>query len=362
MEGRSAEILEARALAEGSPVIDGDTATFVWRGRRPVLVNGDFHDWRGEPLGLEQVSPGLWARTLRLPREAYVEYALFDSQGRRVKDPLNRRLIDNGVGDFNHFFSMPEHKPTPLARRPRDKAARGRLSRHRVETSELAIGATREVVLYEPPVAGPHPLVVVFDGTDYLRRASLATLLDNLILERRMQPVALAMVANGGPARTVEYTCSEATLGLLVGKVLPLARQKLQLQDERYNPGVHGVLGASLGGLMALYTGLRLPQIFGRVLSQSGAFAISDNEFALEHYEFPVFDLARGASRRQLSVWMDCGVFERLLDGNRRMLPVLQEAGHRVHYWEYPGGHNYSAWRDDVWQGLEWLYPPTFQL
>lgn len=356
-----AEILGARALAEGSPVIDGDTATFVWRGRRPVLLNGDFHDWRGEPLPLEQAAPGLWTRTLTLPREAYVEYALFDSQGRRVKDPLNPRFVDNGIGGFNHFFSMPGHTPTPLARRPRDKAARGRVSRHRVETSELAVGDTREVVLYEPPVPGPHPLVVVLDGTDYLRRTSLATVLDNLILERRIHPVALAMVANGGSARTVEYACSEATLGLLVTKVLPLAKEKLHLEDERHMPGIHGVLGASLGGLMALYAGLRLPQIFGHVLSQSGAFAISDSEFALGPHDFPVFDLARVASRQRLWVWMDCGVFEQLLDGNRRMLPVLQQAGHRVHYQEYPGGHNYAAWREDVWQGLEWLYPPTSQ-
>ncbi len=352
-----AETLEARALAEGSPVIDGDTATFVWRGRQPVLVHGDFQDWSGEPLPLEQVSPGLWTRSLSLPREAYVEYALFDSRGRRVKDPLNRHLSDNGLGDFNHFFSMPEHRPTPLARRPRDKAARGRLTRLQVETSELAVGDTREVVLYEPPVPGPYPLVVVLDGTDYLRRASLATLLDNLILQRRIRPVALAMVANGGPARTVEYSCSEATLGLLLYKVLPLAKEKLQLEDERRKPGIHGVLGASLGGLMALYAGLRLPQLFGRVLSQSGAFSIPNHDFVMANYEFPVFDLARVA-RRRLSVWMDCGSFERLLDSNRRMLPVLKEAGHRVHYREYPAGHNYPAWRDDVWRGLEWLYPP----
>ncbi len=47
-----------------------------------------------------------------------------------------------------------------------------------------------------------------------------------------------------------------------------------------------------------------------------------------------------------------------LLEGNRRMLPVLKEAGHRVRYREYSGGHNYPAWRDDLWHGLEWLFPP----
>jgi enterochelin esterase family protein len=343
--------LEARARQKGSPVIDGDTATFVWRGRKPVFVAGDFLDWHSEPLPLKQVSPGLWTRTLTLPRDAYVEYALVDARGRRVKDPLNHRLTPNGLGAFNHSFSMPGHSPTPLARRPRDKSSRGRVTRHKVETSELAVGTTREVYLYEPPVTGPYPLMAVLDGTDYMRRASLPTLMDNLIRERRIRPMALAMVANGGPARTVEYSCSDATLALLLSKVLPLAKEKLRLVDERRKPGAHGILGASLGGLMALYVGLRAPHIFGHVLSQSGAFAIPDWP------DFVVFDLVRAARSQRLSVWMDCGSFERLIPGNERMHPVLKEAGHRVLYQQYSGGHNYPAWRDSVWRGLEWLYP-----
>ena len=345
------DTLVTRAGQKGSPVIDGDTATFVWRGRKPVFVAGDFHDWHGEPLPLEQVSPGLWTRTLKLPRDAYVEYALFDVRGRRVKDPLNHRLTPNGTGAFNHSFSMPGHTPTPLARRPRGPPPRGRVTRHKVETSEFAVGATREVFLYEPPVPGPYPLMVVLDGTDYMRRASLPTLMDNLIREQRIRPMALAMVANGGSARTVEYACSEATLYLLLHKVLPLAKEKLRLIDERRRPGAHGILGASLGGLMALFAGLRAPHIFGRVLSQSGAFAIPDGD------SFVVFELARAARSRRLSVWMDCGSFERLTEGNERMLPILKKAGHRALYREYSGGHNYPVWRDNVWRGLEWLYP-----
>ncbi|WP_224371895.1 alpha/beta hydrolase [Hyalangium versicolor] len=350
------ETLEARALEEGSPVIEGDTATFVWRGRKPVLVHGDFQDWAGQSLSLEQVGPRLWTRTLTLPRDAYVEYSLFDAQGRRVKDPLNEHLVDNGIGAFNHSFSMPEHSPTPLAKRQRG-APRGRVTRHTIETSELASGDSREILLYEPNDPGPYPLVVVLDGSDYLRRASLTTVVDNLIRERRIRPIALALVPNGGPARTLEYACNEATVGLLQYRVIPLARQKLNLVDERRNPGVHGILGSSLGGLMALYTALRMPEFFGRVLSQSGAFAIRQDDFVLSNHDFVVFDLARVPPRRKLSVWMDCGSFERLLEGNRRMHPVLEEAGHRVEYREYSGGHNYPAWRDDVWRGLEWLYP-----
>ena len=347
----AAETLETRALKQGSPVIDGDTATFVWRGRSPVSVTGDFQDWSGEPLPLKKAAPGLWTRTLTLPRDSYIEYALLGSRGRRVKDPLNRRRISNGMGAFNHFFSMPEYSPTELAQPFTGRFPRGRVTRHTVKTAELAVGPSREVFLYEPPVVGPYPLVVVLDGSDYLRRADLVVLVDNLIRQQRILPIALALVANGGAARTVEYSCSDATLAFLLHQVFPLARKKLRLIDEQSQPGIHGVLGASLGGLMALYLGLRAPHVFGRVLSQSGAFAIPG------HGDLAVFDLARASRGRPLSVWMDCGLFERLTDGNRRMLPVLEKAGHRVLYREYSAGHNYPAWRDDVWRGLEWLYP-----
>lgn len=340
--------LEQRARAEGTPVINGEKATFVWRGRKPVSVAGDFLDWSGEPIPLKEVAPGLWTHTLKLPRDTYVEYAFQDAKGRRVRDPLNERLTSNGFGDFNHYFHMPESQPTPLAQRQRG-VPRGTVTRHLVETHEFCVGRQRAVHLYAPPTSKPCPLVVVFDGPDFLRRAKLPTLVDNLIAQGRIRPIALAMVANGGPARTVEYTCSEATVAFLLDKVLPLARSELRLVDEKREPGVHGVLGASLGGLIALYTGLRAPQVFGRVLSQSGAFSVWNRDFV-------VFDLARRAPSRPLDVWMDCGHFEALVEGNERILPVLRASGHRAEYREYHGGHNYSAWRDDVWRGLEWLF------
>ncbi|MFN8374318.1 MAG: alpha/beta hydrolase-fold protein [Anaerolineae bacterium] len=38
--------------------------------------------------------------------------------------------------------------------------------------------------------------------------------------------------------------------------------------DIQQHPGAFGVLGASMGGLMALYAGLRMPALFGQVISQ----------------------------------------------------------------------------------------------
>ncbi len=45
-----------------------------------------------------------------------------------------------------------------------------------------------------------------------------------------------------------------------------------------------------------------------------------------------------------------------LLDANRRMFPHLKNHGYEVEYREYNAGHNYPAWRNDVWRGFETLY------
>lgn len=344
-----AEALLHRARAEGAPVIEGGRATLLWRGRTAPSLIGDFIHWGREgqaPVTPRQIGPGLWAHTLELPPDAYIEYAWL-RDGRRVPDPLNPRVTRNGLGELNHFFYMPEAAPTPLVRRARGAPA-GTLTRDVLPAGRLQVGGQRTVHFYQPPTPDPCPLLVVFDGQDYLRQARLPTLIDNLIAQGRMQPVALALIENSR-ARLIEYACSEATLAFLLYVVLPAARARLNLIDAAEQPGVHGVLGASLGGLMALYTGLRVPHLFGRVLSQSGAFVV-------EGHPFVVWDLIRYEPRLPIRLWLDVGRFEWLLDANRRLRALVEPKATGVTYREINAGHNYTAWRDDLPHGLETLF------
>ena len=129
--------------------------------------------------------------------------------------------------------------------------------------------------------------------------------------------------------------------------LIPLAQDHLILTPPGGEP--YGVFGASLGGLMALYTGMRLPKVFGKVLSQSGAFGTPEFEFAL-------VDLIRYAPRPDIQVWMDYGSLEWLLEDNRKMYALLKEKSYQVKYHEFSAGHNYTAWRNDIWHGLEALF------
>ena len=330
------------------PIIEGDSVTFVWRGKRAPQLIGDMTDWaEGNPIDLEKIAPGLWATALALPQDAYIEYAFWDGE-QRVADPLNPDTTPSGTGHKNHYFYMPGGGPTGLIRRGRS-VPHGTITRHTVENDFLLAGSKRTVLLYQPPTAEPCPLLVVLDGQDYRRRARIANIVDNLIAQGRIRPIALAMPYNGRGARGVEYACSEATLVLLLYVLLELAQKELSLVDLETNPGAYGILGASMGGLMALYAGLRAPGVFGRVLSQSGAFALGEHDTV-------VFDLVRHGPVSPLHVWMSVGRYEWLLDCNRRMHRLLDENGYDVAYHEHNGGHNYPAWRDHLGQGLEALF------
>lgn len=351
----SSQALLRRARSQGTPLVDGESATFLWHGRHPPHLVGDFNRRDLEaPISLDRIGPGLWTHSRKFSPDAYIEYSYMRQVGKagggwvRELDPLNPCVTSNGMGDFNNFFYMPQAAPTSLTRRRRG-VPRGVVTRHIVQNDFLVVGGKRVVYLYRPPTREPCPLVVVYDGRDYLRRAQLPVMVDNLIAQKRIRPVALAMLANGRQARFIEYACSEATLGFLVYCILPLARNELNLVSPEDKSGAYGVMGASMGGLMALYTGVRLPHIFGRVLSQSGAFTTGEHDQV-------IYDLIESAAVRPVKVWMDVGKLEWLAKTNRRMRDLLAARGYAVVYREYSGGHNYPAWRDDVWRGLEALF------
>ncbi len=340
--------LLALARETGNPVIEKGVATFIWQGSSSPLLITDYYDWEDDPQKLSRAGTNLWSYSIPLPEDAYLEYAFLDGNtGERLPDPLNPNRVDNGVdGNFNQFFYMPKGKPSPLVNMKKG-IPHGTIARSEVPTHEYALGTKRAIYLYQPPVDEPVPLVVVYDGYDYLHRGKLNLVVDNLIAQKQIRPIAMALIQNGGQARTLEYSCSEATLAFIIESVIPAAKENLSLispDEERY-----GVIGASLGGLMALYTGLRLPKLFTKVLSQSGAFGTPE-------YRYGIVDLVRYAPRSDIQVWMDAGCFEWLLEGNRKMYALLKKKEYWVKFREFPGGHNYTSWRNDIAHGLKKLF------
>jgi enterochelin esterase family protein len=54
---------------------------------------------------------------------------------------------------------------------------------------------------------------------------------------------------------------------------------------------------------------------------------------------------------------MDVGTLDDLLEDNRRMIALLDRKRYSATYREFSAGHNYTAWRNDLWRGLEEMFP-----
>jgi enterochelin esterase family protein len=350
------ELTIRRALEQGNPVVHGKRATIIWEGEFAPYLISDLSNWEEKPRPFKRVAASskidrtLWSCSLTVPRDAYVEYVFYNPLTREKSlDPLNQQTVSNGMGSRNNFFYMPENMPSPFCIR-RAEVRTGTLARHRVDADLLEDDSERDIYLYKPPTNAPVPLLIVYDGYDYLHRGKLATIVDNLIADKRIRPIAMAFLQNGKSRRTVEYFCSDATILWLDQVILPLARKNLRLINIEQHPGEYGVLGASAGGLMALYTGLRMPEITGKVLCQSGVFSLDGRDLA-------VVDLVRHSQARDLKIWMDVGSLDELLEDNRRMIALLDKRQYDVTYREFSAGHNYTAWRNDLWRGLEEMFP-----
>jgi enterochelin esterase family protein len=343
-------LIEA-ATRDGSPLIDDRGATFVrlGAGPPPPLV-GEWADYRPEgALPMAELAPGVWVGRTELPVNAYVEYAYL-VDGHRRADPLNRFPTSDGNGGrvSGLWMARAPREAAQLGRLPARALPRGQLTRHRLETGRMVAGRTRTVTLYHPPDGEPaSDLLLVLDGQDYLVRQRLHRVADALIAGGRIAPIGIAFIHHGGDARFAEYGCSEGTLGFLADRIAPFARARLGIADRRV-----AIAGPSLGGLMALFAGLRRPDVFDRVLSQSGTFELPGRELVTS-------DLARHLPPTPIRVRLSVGTFEWLAGPVARMADLLRARGYDVIHRPYVGGHNHRAWAEDLIHGLESAFPPA---
>jgi enterochelin esterase family protein len=234
---------------------------------------------------------------------------------------------------------------------PRPNITKGKIRRHRVPSTIL--GASRSVSVYTPAVyrsnRGPYPLLLLLDGWAYVHLVPTPTILDNLIADGRLAPMVAVMVDNPShAARQQDLACSTAFVDFVSQELIPWIQAHYRVVAD---PSQTIIGGSSLGGLCAAFAGLFRPDVFGKVLAQSGAFWWKpDNE---DNYEwltrqFEVrprvvvdFHLAVGV----LEVGRKGQIPPTILAANRHLRAALEAKGYSVDYVEFSGGHDYVCWQ-----------------
>jgi enterochelin esterase family protein len=229
-----------------------------------------------------------------------------------------------------------------------------------LQIDSRAFEGRRDVHVYLPAryrKSRRYPLLVVHDGPDYLRYADLKTVLDNLI--HRLEIPAMVVALTQSPDRLVEYTGDPRHARFIGEELLPALADRFPLVDDS---SARGLMGASLGGVAALHTASKYPDLFGQLLLQSGSFAFSDLG---HHKKGPVFDpVVRFINEYRKKpfaladkIYLSCGIYESLIYENRSLVPLLQAQAMQINFEEARDAHNWENWRDRLRNGLTWLFP-----
>ena len=229
---------------------------------------------------------------------------------------------------------------------------------------------TRRIWVYTP--AGydaarkeAYDFVLCFDGDSYVAddEMKLPTVLDNLLADGKIRPPVVAMLDNGSGAERLADLGNRKDFVKFVGETLvPWARSNYAITRD---PAHVLVTGYSAGGIGASYVAFMRPDLFGNVLSQSGAVWRGAEASNAPPYEWLTEQVA-SAPKKPVRFYMEVGALETqhvlggagpvFIEANRNLRDALRKKGYEVQYKEIPNAqHEMGHWRDQIAEGLVYL-------
>jgi len=298
-------------------------------------------------------------------------------------DPFNSKLYQFEADGFQlplNEFESPDAPPQPWYGE-RTNIDHGKVEKFTSHSEVL--NKKRQILVYTPPnyskKHSPYHYLLLFDGIIFEEIAKTSSTLDNLIADDKIPPVVAVMVENFLPIsisqRAAELPPNPKFMNYIIAELVPWIRENYNITT---NPSQSIIAGASYGGIASSFIAFSHPEIFGNVLSMSGAYSwypgaefwvqqIKDLD-NIEHWwmkqdekepEWLVRQFAQ-SEKLPLKIYLDVGVLEETSDvnlfiSNRNFRTTLQAKGYPFHYVEFLGGHDMVCWRGSIADGLIYL-------
>lgn len=340
--GRSREVdaLVSHLRQAGTVMAEDSILTLIYRGSaRHVFVAGDPNGW--EP-GRDEMTrlPGtdLFSFSWTLDPAARIEYKLVVDSAWML-DPLNTLRAAGGFGE-NSEARMPRY------RFPAETLPRG-VPHGSIDTTSFtgsATGGSTGVYVYLPPAyrsgTGRYPVLYVTDGGEYLARANMNVVIDNLIALGEIAPL-IAVFLEPGPdpadprttTRMSDYALNDNFIGALAGDLRPALMKRYRMLDGPRNTAI---MGASMGGLIATYAALTHPETFGLCAALSPSYHWKNDT---------LITLLRNEPAKDFRMYLSTGTIRDAERRARIVRDIMRQKGYALTYAEYPESHNWMNWR-----------------
>lgn len=224
----------------------------------------------------------------------------------------------------------------------------------------------RQFYIYTPPgydntINEKYPVLYILHGggedeRGWATQGKTDLILDNLIAEKKAIPMLVVMVdgnlSSGGLAgfnenvlRTFENELKQS--------VIPFVEKNFRAKTDA---GKRALAGLSMGGLQTLYAGIKNTNMFSYLGVFSSGWFANREELSKPQYDFMKANAAMINSNLK-SLWIAMGGKEDIAYNNCKiMLGKFDEMGIRYVYSEYPGGHTWPVWRNNLYNMAQLLF------
>lgn len=213
----------------------------------------------------------------------------------------------------------------------------------------------RRVIIYTPYGYNeddkPYKFLVLTDAEEYINVLSARNVIDNLITDKKIEPIVVIFIGSIG-MRSKELSCDDTFVEMIVNELLPWIRNNYNISSQAYEAIIGGL---SLGGLTASYLGLKHSEVFGNVLSQSGAYWYKPKDYDGYEPDCWISTKFKAIDKLPLKFYLNVGVLEHkegMIGTNNILKDVLIGKGYDVYFEYFNSGHDYLSWGETLANGL----------
>ena len=221
----------------------------------------------------------------------------------------------------------------------------------------------RDFYMYTPPgydqnTTEKYPVLYIMHGGGEDQRGwaiqgKTDLIIDNLISEKKAVPMIVIMVDGNFPLNGFGEEALKVFEKELKQTIIPFVEKNYRVKAEaKYR----ALAGLSMGGIQTLYAGVKNTDLFSYLGVFSSGWFADRKEMSEPQYEFIKNNSDKINSNLKL-FWISQGGKEDIAYNNCKiMLSRLDDMKIKYTYYEYPGGHTWPVWRNDLFNFAKLLF------
>lgn len=312
----------------------------------------------GKKYDLVKDNDGIWKITTDSISEGFHYYSLL-IDGVAVADPASQTFY--GMGRMASGIEIPFSGGAYYAMQ---NVPHGDI---RIKKYFSAVTRSwRQFYIYTPPaydsaVNNSYPVLYILHGggedeTGWAKQGKTDLILDNLIAAGKARPMLVVMMdgnmSGGGIAgfgeRSLQLFERE-----LKESVMPFVEKNYRIVKGSANTALAGL---SMGGLQTLYAGIKNTDHFAYLGVFSSGWWANQPALSNPQYEF-MKNNASVINNNLKQLWIAMGGKEDIAYNNCQiMLAKFKELNIAHTYTEYPGGHTWPVWRNNLYNFAQLLF------